>query len=186
MWFIGDVHMKFSKYMELISNMDKSVQVGDFGIGFPNVPYPEKYNLNHRFIRGNHDNPEVCFNHPNCIKDGTFENDMFFVGGAFSVDYRKRVEGFDWWEKEEISYQQASEILEVYEAAKPSVVVTHDCPSIVMVAFNNITRTRQLLDAMFDIHQPDVWVFGHHHESIEKTIKKTFFKGLNELEIFQI
>lgn len=32
--FIGDVHCKWSKYEKLIKGCDRSVQVGDFGVGF--------------------------------------------------------------------------------------------------------------------------------------------------------
>lgn len=186
MWFIGDVHCKFNKYMDIISSMDESIQVGDFGIGFHEIPYPESYNLNHKFIRGNHDNPTVCRNHPNFIKDGELYKDIFCVGGAFSVDYRKRNNGIDWWEDEEVSYSEASVILETYENIKPLIVVTHDCPEIIMEEVYNKTKTRQLLNAMFEVHKPDVWIFGHHHISIEKKINKTYFKCLNELEIFKL
>jgi hypothetical protein len=31
---IGDVHTKFTKYVDIISNVDRSVHIGDFGIGF--------------------------------------------------------------------------------------------------------------------------------------------------------
>ena len=34
MFFIGDVHGKWDEYFNLISKMDQSIQVGDFGFGF--------------------------------------------------------------------------------------------------------------------------------------------------------
>ena len=44
------------------------------------------------------------------------------------------------------------------------------------------SRTRQALDAMFDIHKPDLWLFGHWHDSQDRNVMGTRFICLNELE----
>src|SRR5215475_1197882 len=106
-FFIGDVHGKFEPYKRLIKDRRDTIQVGDMGVGFQgwrngelvyltNPPYDRMVEGNHRFIRGNHDNPGVCRQQRQWIADGAVEGDMMFVGGAFSIDREWRTEGLDW------------------------------------------------------------------------------------------
>ena len=101
---VGDVHGKFHRYEKLIKDCDASIQVGDFGVGFfyifgdhrvpmANPPYDSIKKGNHRFIRGNHDNPDVCRRQSYWIPDGTIEDHVLFVGGAHSIDRHIRTEG---------------------------------------------------------------------------------------------
>lgn len=185
MRFIGDVHAKFSKYIGLL-NCDQSIQVGDFGVGFASIP---DISINHRFIRGNHDNPLMCGDYVNYIKDGTIEDDMFFCGGANSVDKHLRKVGIDWWEDEELSITEFMDIISLYENNKPKIMITHDCPKMVsqrMVSRVNPSRTGQAFDSMFELHQPDVWIYGHYHMSFDQIINGTRFICLNELEYIDI
>ena len=96
--FLGDVHGKFNQipYHQLGTGL--TVCVGDLGIGFPNQD-PPVIPAHFRFIRGNHDNPEVCRQHPNYLGEyGFLQNpDLFFVGGADSIDKSHRTPGGDWW-----------------------------------------------------------------------------------------
>lgn len=48
------------------------------------------------------------------------------LGGAVSLDRAVRTAGQDWWPGEEISYQQA---VNVVRAGPADVMVTHDCPA---------------------------------------------------------
>ena len=69
MRFIGDVHGKWKKYKRIIKDCDASIQVGDLGLGFvrkhgwsagqiySNPPHYAMVKGDHKFIRGNHDNP---------------------------------------------------------------------------------------------------------------------------------
>ena len=64
MRLIGDIHGKIEPYIQTALTYD-TVQIGDFGIGFMHNKDMEKVNKfhtdgNHRFIRGNHDDPEKC------------------------------------------------------------------------------------------------------------------------------
>ena len=183
MYFIGDIHCNFDSYLRIIEGLDKSVQVGDFGVGFPDVEYPKNFDINHKFIRGNHDNPFVCTHHPNCIKDGEYIDGVFYVGGAHSVDKHMRVKDLNWWEEEEVSYQKAMEILDRYVEYKPEIVVSHDCPSIVI---EGQSRTKDLLNAMLEFHEPKIWIFGHHHWSLDLVVNKTRFKCLDIEEVFKL
>jgi Icc-related predicted phosphoesterase len=167
---------------------EESIQVGDMGAGFVEIP---QLSIEHRFIRGNHDDPSVCKAHPNWIADGTKENGMFFLGGAFSIDWQYRMIDVSWWEDEEVAYSELEGLVTSYEEYKPEIVVTHDCPTIAATTikthhqFDN-SRTRQALDEMFKIHKPRLWIFGHHHHNASFDIEETEFICLDELTYVDI
>lgn len=200
MKLIGDVHGKFKQYKALIREHSDTIQVGDLGLGFrryphgdytQNPPYDEMVKANARFIRGNHDNPNVCRNHSQFIKDGTVEDDVMFVGGALSIDYQYRIEGYSWWKDEQLSQEEFNQVLDVYSFTRPRVMVTHDCPLSVNIQIHthhyyDNSRTQQGLQALFDVHQPEIWVHGHHHISMDHVINGTRFICLAELEIKEI
>ncbi len=191
MRYIGDVHGNrndnMTKYVALTKEVDASIQVGDFGAGFTPLP---QLDINNRFIRGNHDDPAICAASPNWIPDGTSEGDTFFVGGAYSIDKDDRTIGIDWWEDEEISWGRLNEIIDDYARIKPRGMVTHDCPrSIAHSLWKHIlisSRTANALEAMLNIHQPEIWIFGHYHSSVRETINGTKFICLAELEYIDL
>lgn len=205
--FIGDVHGKWGPYRKLIKDKERSLQVGDFGVGFinpvtlkqyANPPYTQMAKGEHFFIRGNHDNPSVCARHPFWIRDGSIafgRNDIFCIGGALSIDSHARTEGYDWWPDEELSYKELCAIMDSYEKAKPKVVVTHDCPEsiIAKVCYSKgmymsplKSRTARCLDNLLDIHKPDVWVHGHWHMDYHTVIGGVEFIGLGELTALEL
>ena len=171
---IGDIHGDFVALENIIKDVDYSIQVGDYGIGFGNNP-PAK--TNHRFIRGNHDNLTECKDYHNFIPDGTVEdtgyNKIMFVGGAWSIDRAWRTEGVDWWADEEVSYSRANELIDLYEQIKPDIMITHDIPrTISMKIFNHLHEknnfmniTNGMFESMFSIHKPKLWFFGHWHQN---------------------
>lgn len=185
--FVGDVHGKIPQYLDVIKDAEHSIQVGDMGIGFVDVPVLPK---NHRWIRGNHDNPALAKEHPNYLDDGTIYNGMMCIGGAWSIDRQYRTEGLDWWADEELSYQRLFELIKFACDYRPKVMVTHDCPSsMIPVLFPNAipiqTRTQNALDVILNEVKPELWVFGHWHRSIDfcnKAMYDTRFVCLNELE----
>lgn len=205
--FIGDVHGKWMSYLNVIHNpsnpCSRSIQVGDFGFGFRQRAEYVNYitdemnreNHNHRFIRGNHDNPTECKSHKNFIHDGTIEDGMMFVGGAFSIDKDWRTPGLDWWDDEELSYEELGEMIVRYEENKPEIMVCHECPdSVAQVLFKDTmkenlgSRTRNAFDIMFHHtnHKPKFWIFGHWHISKQMNILGTDFICLNELEFIDL
>ncbi len=201
--FIGDVHGKYGAYETIMKHNKNTIQIGDMGVGFrrydgwnagsyyPNPPYDKMVEGGHRFIRGNHDNPSVCSRHTQWIADGSVEGEMMFVGGAYSVDKDFRVEDFSWWPDEELSHKDFELVQETFKKHKPRIMVTHDCPAEVVPAIHTkslfgMSRTQHYLQECFAAHQPDIWIFGHHHKSFRYKINGTLFICLNELETTDI
>lgn len=208
--FIGDVHGKYGRYKKLIKGADRSIQVGDLGVGFryhghsavrfgkaeQNPPYDTMVRNNARFIRGNHDNPGVCKHHSQWISDGTVEylgsSKTMFVGGATSIDIHRRMEGFSWWPDEELNINELYGIVDKYSEVKPDVMVTHECPEQVAALLNNNFKldrksaTRQAFEVMFEMHKPKFWVHGHWHRSFDMEIYGTRFVCLAELEYMDV
>jgi hypothetical protein len=203
MRFIGDVHAKGKRYKKIVKQCDRSIQVGDFGMGsgtgwFRYHPFGLSRNQaqyrEHRFIRGNHDDPNLCATRSAkwWIPDGSVLQDkMMLVGGAYSIDSAGRTPGISWWHDEELTIARFNDIIDTYEKVRPRVMVTHDAPKLVTSrimeswrperhAINS--RTQQAFDAMIQIHSPDLWVFGHWHASRDVTMYGTRFICLNELE----
>jgi len=179
--FIGDIHGCYNHYKQLAYGYDGiTIQVGDFGLGF-GMPPPEIDEGNF-FIRGNHDDPTKCKEHPNYLGDFGYvkEEDLFFLGGADSIDKALRVEGVSWWRDEQLTYNQFSDALDLYRKVKPKIVVTHDCPieikkGCIRPEYSNDewTSTQQALQVMwqYEHHKPDLWIFGHYHPKQIKTFR---------------
>jgi hypothetical protein len=205
MLVIGDVHGRFHAYKRIIKSAPASIQVGDMGVGFIRIraglershggddvqflANPPHYAMvpRHRFIRGNHDNPQVCRRHSQWIPDGCVDGKVMFVGGAQSIDRQSRTSGYDWWPQEQLSEEDFGCIVEKYLRAKPAVMVSHDCPVDVARLVNSHhsgerTRTNSSLQLMWEAYQPELWIFGHHHVSFDQVVNGTRFVCLAELE----
>ena len=195
MIFIGDVHGEFKRYKRLLKKLgaSPSIQLGDMGLGF-GLDDQYKVPEHHKFIRGNHDNPEVCAKQKTYLGDFGYleEEGIFFVSGAWSPDFNERIEGVTWWQDEELSKRQADAVIDLYEKVKPKIVATHDCPEAVLpVMYRDRVRTfhtytGQLFDALMSIYPPDVWVFAHHHKTHQFVVGSTKFYGLRILEALKI
>lgn len=210
--FVGDIHAKWDQYVDLVDRQCQpddwapSIQLGDFGMGFRSVQrnsemwgWQQLNNRDHRFIRGNHDNPEMCRSMPAYIDDGFTEtlgaHKAMYLGGAWSIDWARRTEGVDWWRGEELTVDQLNQLVDKYMLYKPDIMITHDAPLSVtkqMFIDRNLalggseqieTRTGQALQAMFEYHQPKFWVFGHWHVTMTETINGTEFTCLGELDM---
>jgi len=85
-----------------------------------------------------------------------------------------------------LSYKKCLKALDAYIDVKPSFVISHDCPQIVkqQICIGKIwaSRTAELLQQMFDAHQPNLWIFGHHHIGFDSVLGKTRFVCLPELK----
>ena len=123
-------------------------------------------------------------------EDGTKAIDPDTGKPAKKLEYFERIEGVDLFEHDEqLNHQQFADAIDLFEKVKPSVVVSHDCPLDAAIALFNPwdggrSFTTQGLQACFEIHQPDLWIFGHWHRSKDEKIGGTRFVCLAELEVF--
>lgn len=189
MIIIGDVHGRINNYW-MLTRHTESLQVGDFGFKKQHDWFIENMDITkHKINFGNHDYiPYKYMEHS--TGDFGYENGIFTVRGAASIDKSHRIEGRDWFRDEELTYREGVAALDKYEEIKPEIVVTHDAPQrVVDHHWSHITEssmTRKLLDEMFEIHQPTLWFFGHHHQSKNEFMDGTNFICLAELETYTL
>jgi len=208
---IGDIHGMVNDYKaySIGDFAGPTIQIGDFGIGFGQSDYwHESVNEfhtigGHRFIRGNHDNPATCKTMSGYIPDGLVENDVMFIGGAWSIDnpnappgWYRRTANYDWWDDEECSDKQFRHFLEIYATVKPRVMITHDCPAKVSYpmfwgsgfikgpVYPN--RTSAWFDKFIDVHEPEEWYFGHWHKTMAHKHGRTMFQCIGELDYMDV
>jgi len=188
---IGDIHGHFNVYQRLIANRTNTIQLGDFGVGFPSW-MPFDLDLTHRFIRGNHDNPATCRDHPNCLGDYGYlaEKKIFYIGGAYSIDKEQRTVGVDWWDDEELSYLDLKAMMTLYASVKPYIVISHECPKEIFPYLGCPSfipsRTQQAMDQLLKVHRPKYWIFAHYHVSVMQQVKNTLYTCLNIFETLDI
>ena len=200
--FIGDVHGRIDQYIALCREAEHSIQVGDLGFAEHYAQVAAELDpTRHKYIPGNHDDLDHL--PPHCLGDfgvhGVGRMKIFFMRGAFSIDreYRQR-EGL-WWPNEELSDDQLAQAVELYAQIKPKWVVTHDCPLEVahyvsnpdlLQAFGHDadfqSRTQRALQTMFDLHQPERWIFGHFHRNATFQEGRTWFTCLDEMAVLDL
>jgi hypothetical protein len=193
LWFIGDVHGEFEHYNKVINKLSESIQLGDMGLGFHpllDADFPDCF-PEHRFIRGNHDNPKTCRNKKEYLGDyGYLPNfKLFFVGGAHSIDSMHRTNGFDWWNDEQLSRKELFNALKSYRKHKPRIMISHDCPSLVLHRFginDKRDRTTFALDEMLKAHKPEFWIFAHHHRRLSFEERGVSFEALGIMDIYHV
>ena len=197
---IGDVHGKYEEYLQLSTAAECSIQIGDMGFSYEHMKGLNP--LKHTFFGGNHDNYNKINIVPHChgsfggrhlgngVDGPVFE--YFIVRGASSVDKKYRTIGVDWWKEEEIDRRTAEKCLNRFARTKPEIVLSHDCPASMVPEFMTNdwklekSFTGAVLDAMFEIHQPKTWIFGHHHNDKTVTKNGTEFICLDELSYMDI
>ena len=191
--FQGDAHGKLGK---LAKPGCPVIHVGDLGLGFVSpVAVHEKVTKRQDFwfIRGNHDDPEMCRRNPRYLGEFGGSGSVFWVSGAWSIDAAHRMEGRDWWRDEELSADQMRDAFDSYVAAKPRLMVPHDAPCGIFasgapmpIRGSQADATSSLLQAMLEAHRPEMWIFGHHHVSRDFGFMRTRFRCLAELETYTL
>jgi hypothetical protein len=211
---IGDVHGKFQEYIALTKGCDYSIQVGDMGFDYSELR--DINEDKHKFIGGNHDNYDKYYASPYVVQGAQLDKDFgtathggldfFFVRGGFSIDWKQRQKSFlmggakTYWDNEELSIEEMEMALWQYQKMKPDVMVTHECPRSISkhVGDNKIlgmfgynpdrftTKTSELLEMMFQYHQPKQWYFGHYHNDWYDEINGTQFRCINELSYVKL
>jgi hypothetical protein len=183
---IGDVHgwtKSYQKFVQRLPEGQRSVQIGDMGIGFRGVglqDMPEQ----HKWFRGNHDNPEKCRKYKSYLGDYGYDKEtgIFWLAGAFSIDRGMRTMGVDYWIDEELGYAELEKAIHLFDSVRPRFVLSHEAPSVASktLLYSLVgayfaekgacasSRTSEAMQVMLDKHQPEEWVFGHYH------VKKSF------------
>lgn len=192
---IGDIHGKFDKYSDILSNSNYSIQVGDFGNKetWELLESSKLKSDNHKIVAGNHDYfNDVRYSHgiylPDYITVGDYS--AFVIPGANSIELpNNSIDIEDQFR--ELSYQALDTGIELYESVKPNIVVSHDCPYdiypfIITNGLTKINRTADALSVMFEIYSPDLWVFGHHHVSFQMLYKGCQFICLKECQYLTV
>lgn len=189
---IGDVHGKINDYWKLVNTRKgSSIQVGDFGFKkqhewfLKNIDYTRN-----RINFGNHDD-YTFLNEPHSLSDWSYDPriELMTVRGAYSIDKAFRTENIDWWENEELNYKEMQDAIDFYIVSKPKIMITHECPDCVRQYLFGIldkSITSNGLQCMLENHQPDLWIFGHHHRRKEETIYNTKFICLEELGTYML
>jgi predicted phosphodiesterase len=190
--FIGDVHGKLDRYYQIISSLHPEAEtycVGDFGGRYEWEHWSNNKTDRHHIVMGNHDYIPYRF----LLGEGNFsynpELDIFCVRGAASIDKSHRIEGFDWFREEELTYAEGMEAIAQYESISPSTLLTHNAPQSIVELFfgyKDKSTTTQILQEMFEIHKPKLWVFGHHHRRMEREVDGCLFVCLEELGTYSI
>ena len=200
---IGDVHGKTHIYQKMLRQKfagQRTVQIGDMAIGFSGTPglHRDIMGENHKWFRGNHDDPAKCRASAGYLGDYGFlpEDNLFWVAGAFSIDRVWRIPGVSWWPDEELSWTELDAAIELYKEKKPRFVISHEAPQAASTWLLTVvaggfrpekmvqTRTGSAMQRMLDYHRPEKWIFGHYH--IDKTFKfqGVEFTCVNELSTF--
>lgn len=169
--FIGDIHGNLIHCLKVCNkNPDATiVAIGDIGVGFVPTEIFSKMPNNFRFFVGNHDNRQLARTLDANLGDfGEYNSKFFFVSGADSIDKERRIEGVNWWNDEELSYDQGNACLDMWKESKCQILVCHDCPQSI-AQYNHLiydqSKTRQLLQCMIEARKPKMVIYGHHHRS---------------------
>ena len=201
---IGDVHQKTDAYLKICKEAEvkglKTVQLGDLGLNYDFMSQldPDK----HFFFPGNHDNYSIVNTCPNNLGDyGYIEEPgclpFFFIRGAYSPDKAFRTPYVSWWPEEELNFKQWRSCLKLYEEVKPKLLLTHDCPNIMrdyLLANGHgfgpqiviRSKTGDMLQYLFDVWKPELWIAGHWHCGEFTDINGCHFQILPELGYIDI
>jgi hypothetical protein len=191
---IGDVHGIYSQYLNLIKKADFSVQLGDMGFDYSNLGSIDP--VAHRFVPGNHENYHNLPPHAFQADWGQVSMgvlDFVYIRGAYSVDKMYRIEGRNWWPEEEMTWASGHQLVEAIAMLQPKYILSHDCPTVCLEAGVTTnewkirpSHTSQILQAVWEVWQPDHWIFGHHHHDWIERLGKTRFVCLNSLSSLDI
>ena len=197
-------------YLELIADAAYSIQLGDMGDRETYDQLVAHVDAGrHRFLPGNHEHYERL--PPHSLGDFGLVTwggvDLFFLRGAWSTDQEKLVQlGREqgktlWFKQEELTDEQMGAALEEYLRARPRIVLSHDAPTrVARFAWHNArrfsapnsravfcaSRTTEFLERLLDLHQPRLWLFGHHHRDWRHMGSGTLFVCVGELSYVDI
>lgn len=88
--------------------------------------------------------------------------------------YSKCKDKIEWFKEEEITEDQLNRVLNTNRVV--DVVVAHDCPyflmkEIVYRVHDHFASCNRHLETIFNNFKPKLWIFGHHHQSLDIKMK---------------
>lgn len=133
------------------------------------------------------------------LRDGTEYNidnhSVLVIGGAYSVDKLYRIAKgypYQWFENEQLSDEEKTQILERIKGKEYDFVLTHTCPrtweptDLFLPSINQSTvdkSTEDWLDEVKVSIKYKVWLFGHFHaDRIEKWHVQQYYKTNDTLD----
>lgn len=203
---ISKLSTKNFKQQKHLKKTDYLIILGDFGLVWSEGSKEDLYWLKWfknktfttLFIDGNHENHDLLDNLETVEKFGglvgkladnvyhlkrgeiyTIGGKTFYTfGGAYSVDRHTRVEGKDWWSREEGSREEQEYGVSKLESVGWNVdyVLTHAAPREVaqMLLYGEYTEpttTHSYLNFIMNYINCDKWFFGHYHLDRELNIQ---------------
>jgi len=199
---LGDVHGgdRIPDYIKLAKQAEYSIQVGDLSgrdYQFLHALQPSR----HRAFTGNHEVFDTSSEWywrkmKHFLGDyGTIDIPhmpfIFYMRGGFSLNHKRK--GLSWSEEEELGKREIDQAIILYSQVEPDIMISHEAPlSVVgdvsnpMVAHNHgydhsviRTKTSQGLQAMFEMHKPKIFIFGHYHINLQFKREGCLFVALN-------
>lgn len=152
----GDLNITMARAMRLFPDIQRFVQVGDFGYAWPgskpftflptfwdNADLEKAKSLPFHWLDGNHENhnqldadsgayqPDMIYQprgstHIFKDEDGGEFKRAMFFGGASSIDKDSRIQDKSWWPQESIQYGQVMRTLENTEQI--DIMFSHEFP----------------------------------------------------------
>jgi len=110
-----------------------------------------------------------------------------------SILWEGRTQGLDWWEDEELSYNELENMVILFKETKPRIVVSHTCPLEIITYFTEDKRKRGGFDRSSNFfseawtaHKPEWWLFGHFHRTNHAYIQGTDFRCVGANQTYEI
>ena len=173
----------------------------------------EDSNITIYAVRGNHDDPswftgERDYERLKFLKDYETINinnlDILPIGGAISLDKDWRIKENEkeerkgsnkkyWWPDEDITRLDDISIL----PKKVDIIVSHEAPKMfqpiilrgnsqTLDSYENVLSDRKYLDTIAEQVNARYWFFGHYHNHYSGSIGQMMYRGLSELELYDV
>jgi len=182
----GDIHANFGDLNALINKykhrLDLVLCCGDFGY-WPNMDKDHEKVKTHGipvlWCDGNHEDhwslkaresDEIAPNVFYMPRGSTYKLEdgrtILFMGGGFSIDWRQRRVGVDWFPVEEVITQ--TDMMDLPDV-KVDIVVSHTCPTElyhIMLPYydgRSMEPSNYALSEVWKKYKPSLWFFGHWH-----------------------
>ena len=193
----GDVHGQFKGMTKVISDVNKEwpliavVQVGDFGVFKECLPDTPKIKIPIYFVEGNHEDFSLLtWLRKNKTGIAPIKKNIFHIprGATFELGERKWVGlgGSEFFSAPNCPRGSTFTDEEVQSAlvhGETDILITHDAPIGLGIpghpAFGGgiDVGTKRLLP-LYGL-KPKLWLFGHHHQRVEKEEKGVKHFGLD-------